>query len=113
MVLFYPSQVRVASLGIFLDLFKNTYLGGISMLTSALLAGYGLLTYKERYNFLFFIPQWLFVLLTAQSAIFYTVQGHYADGVHRSWQFILLDQHLWILLAIFYIFSMLSFINNE
>ena len=107
-VIAYPVQLRVARLGIFYDIFPTYYIGGICMLLVALLALAGLFI-KGRYSFLFFIPQYLFLLLTSGSAMSQIAQGQYADGVVRAWPFIFIDQLPDLTITALYIFSIVDF----
>jgi len=102
--------IRVASLGIFYNLFVIPQLGAILMLLGVILAIVGLkFGAPNRLRFLFFLPQYIFLLLTSGSALNYIMQGQYADGVIRPWQFIFIDQLHSLILTSFYTLSIFNF----
>lgn len=107
-IMFSPIQINVARLGVFYELFHPYWLGGLYMVLATILATVGLFCYS-RYRFLFFLPQYFFLLLTAGSAINYIVIQHYADGIMRPWTFILIDQLSVILTTALYIFAVFNF----
>ena len=78
------------------------------MLIAARCAVYGLMITSSAKQFLLFIPQQIFLLMTTGSAIDLIIMQHYADGVLRSWQFILQDQLPTIVLTIGYFFAILD-----
>lgn len=102
--------LRVASLGIFYDLFSVPQLGAMLMLLGVVCSVVGVMVNVEnRARFLFFIPQYVFLLLTAGSALSYIIQGQYADGVIRPWQFIFIDQLPSLAIALLYTASIFNF----
>lgn len=107
-VLLSPNQIRVARLGVFYDLFSITWIGGLLMIASVAIAIIGMFK-ASKYRFLYFLPQYFFLLLTAGSAMYYVMQSHYADGVIRPWQFIFIDQLPSLITTSLYIFSILDF----
>jgi hypothetical protein len=114
LILCYPYPLIVARMGIFYQLFPHAYTGGVLMLLSVLFALYGLtLPSYKRWRFIFFMPQQFFLLLTTGSALNYIFMQHYADGVIRSWQFILQDQLPTIILTMGYGFAILDFTKNK
>ena len=105
-----PVPILVASLGVFYKIFMIPQIGALLMLLSIILATIGLFVKTQsRLHFLFFIPQYLFLLLTAGSALNYVFEGHYADGVIRPWQFIFIDQIHSMILAFLYTSSIFRF----
>lgn len=114
LVLSYPYPLVVARLGIFYYLFPQYYIGALLMLFSGMLALIGLaIPSSNRWRFILFIPQQFFLLLTTGSVINFVLVQHYADGVIRSWQFILQDQLPVILLTIGYAFAIFDFNKNK
>ena len=114
LILSDPYPLIVARMGIFYQLFPQPYIGGIIMLLSVLLALYGLTVHSyKRWRFILFMPQQFFLLLTTGSALNYIFMQEYADGVIRSWQFILQDQLPTIILTIGYAFAILDFNKNK
>jgi len=57
---------------------------------------------------LMLIPQQTFLLMSAGAGIRAAMLGHYADGVARSWTFILSDQLPVILIAVLYTVAVLE-----
>ena len=103
------TPIRVASLGVFYELFKNHYIGALTLFASVILAGIGLYMKESKFRFLFFIPQYLLLLLTAGSSINYVIQGQYADGVVRPPQFIFLDQLPSLIIVVLYTIGIFDF----
>ncbi len=110
LILSNTQPLDVARLGIFYQLFSIPYIGALLMLLSVGLAVYGLLmpVTSSFKRFLLFIPQQLFLLMNASSAIDFIILQHYADGVLRPWPFILQDQLPSIVLAFGYFFAMID-----
>ena len=109
-LLFFSEPVRVASLGVFYQIFSAPQLGALIMLLSVVSAVVGLsIPTKNKLHFLFFLPQYIFLLLTAGSSLNYVLQGMYADGVVRPWQFIFVDQLYVLVLAVLYTPSIFNF----
>lgn len=107
-ILINPTPLVVARLGIFYQLFPQSYIGALFMLIAVLAALYGLTLSHSLNRFLLFLPQQFFLLLTTGSAIDFIFMQHYADGVIRSWQFILQDQLPTIILTISYVFAIVD-----
>lgn len=102
--------VKVASLGIFYDAFAIPQFGAFLILVGVILATIGVnFQTKNGLKFLFFLPQYLFLLLTSGSALHYIVQGSYADGVIRPWSFIFIDQLHSLLIVLFYTLAIFDF----
>lgn len=114
-VFFAHDPIRVARLGIFYQLFPSPQFGALVMLLGVLLSMVGvfIISPSNRFRFIFFLIQHAFMLLTAASAINYIMQGHYADGVVRPWQFIFIDQLGCIAAAILYTFAFLDFEKKD
>lgn len=85
-------SILVARLGAFYELFPNKYVGAGLMLISSFFALIGLYKKKNGNKILFYLPQWIFLVMTSGSAMYYVIQGHYADSVMRPWSFIFIDQ---------------------
>lgn len=112
-LLFSPTAIQVAQLGIFNQIFPYK-LGGVLILLSVILAVFADLKIKNKLvNILLHIPQEFFLILTAISAILYISLGHYADGVVRSQAFILIDQLPGIILAVLYLVFLFDFAGEE
>ena len=111
-IILSDNPIRIASLGAFYDLFPNHYFGAGLMLLGVVMAILGLNEKISPYRFLFFLPQFLFLILTSGSALNYVFLGHYADGVTRPWQFIFLDQSPAFLATLTYTFSIFNFRRN-
>ncbi len=110
LILTNPHPLLVARLGIFYQIFPQSYVGAFLILLAACLAIFGLkfsVTSSFK-RFLLFIPQQIFLLMTTSSAIDFIVLQHYADGITRSWQFILQDQLPSIVLTIGYFLAILD-----
>lgn len=107
--LLFFEPIRIARLGIFYEVFPNATTGAVLMLGAILLACIGLFKKTDGYRFFFFLPQWFFLILTAGSSLYYVSQGHYADGVMRSWEFIFLDQLPSFVAILLYTFAIFDF----
>lgn len=57
---------------------------------------------RPRYLALLLVPQQILLIMSAAGGISAAINGHYADGVARPWQFILGDQLPVILVALLY-----------
>ncbi len=79
------------------------WLAGTVMVLAAMAALYGLLTrnFMGLKRLWWLAPQQAVLAVTVIGVINAVVLQHYADGVYRPWQFILVDQLGW--LAVFYI----------
>lgn len=108
LILFDSHPLLVARLGIFYKIFPHPAYGALLMLIAVLLAFYGLTIAIPLRRFLLFIPQQLFLLMTTGSAVDYIAMQHYADGIMRSWQFILQDQLPTIILTLVYFFAIVD-----
>lgn len=109
-VLVSPEPIRVATLGVFYNLFTIPQIGASLMLLAVVLSIIGLIVKSQsRFRFLFFLPQFIFLLLTSGSALSYVIQGQYADGVIRPWQFIFIDQIYPLVLLFLYTLSIFDF----
>lgn len=108
---FPPDHLLVARLGIFFDLFPAK-LGGILLLISAGLGFWAVVNFKNHPTMRIFalLPQYVFLILTALSAIDYVFLGHYADGVIRPRVFIFLDQLPAIVAATLYSIAVLQLV---
>ena len=107
-VLISPEPILVARMGIFYTLFPTAQIGAVLMLLAVTVAIAGMFI-EERFRFIFFLPQHAFLILTAGSALFYIVQGHYADGVHRGWEFMFIDQLPSLITTILYVPAIIDF----
>lgn len=95
-----------------------TLLGGrivtIAILLGAAVLAQGAVWFHRRRTLLdhllilALIPQQLLLLVSAFGGIRAAVDGHYADGTVRPWQFIVADQLPVILLALVYTTAMLA-----
>lgn len=103
------SPLLVARLGFFYVLFPNQYVGAFLMIFAAILAFFGLYSKKTKYRFLYFFPQFIFLILTSGSALYAVIRGTYADGVPRPWEFIFIDQLPAFVCTIVYTFSIFNF----
>ena len=113
-VLLSSTPILIARLGFFYKLFPTPYIGAYFMLASVFLSLVGLginTTYRNRY--LFFIPQFVFLLLTAGSALHAVVRSQYADGVIRPWEFIFIDQLPAFISVILYTFAIFDFRRTD
>lgn len=109
-LLFYPEPIRIASLGVFYNIFAVPGIGALLMLIGVILALVGLRSSGlNKLRFLFFLPQFTFLLLTSGSALNYIILGHYADGVIRPWQFIFIDQLHSLILVSLYTLAIFNF----
>lgn len=109
-LLFSQMPIRVASLGIFYQIFVIPQLGALLMLFAVILSFIGLkIERTNKLYFLFFIPQYVFLILTAGSALNYIILGQYADGVVRPWQFIFIDQLHSLILVLLYTPAIFNF----
>lgn len=108
LILFYPHPLLVARLGIFYKIFPHPAYGALLMFIAVLCAFYGLTITVSLRRFLLFIPQQIFLLLTTGSAVDFILMQHYADGIMRSWQFILQDQLPTIILTLIYFFAIVD-----
>ena len=112
-LLFSPTQIEVAQLGIFNILFPYK-IGAVLMLLSVALVIFADLYIKNKLlNILLHIPQEFFLILTAISGILYVSLGHYADGVVRSQAFIFIDQLPGIVAAVLYLVFLFDFAGRE
>lgn len=109
LILFDSHSLLVARLGIFYKIFPYPYIGAMFMLIAVVSTIYGLTLSNRLARFLLFIPQQLFLIMTTGSAVDFIIMQQYADGVIRSWQFILQDQLPTIVLTIGYFFAILDF----
>lgn len=113
-LLFSFVPIRVASLGVFYQIFMVPQVGALLMLSGVVLSIFGLLIKtKNRLRFLFFLPQFGFLILTSASALSYVIQGHYADGVIRPWQFIFIDQIHSLILVFLYTLAIFNFRKEQ
>ena len=109
-ILVSPKPILIARLGIFYTVFPLHYLGAILMLLAVSIAIIGMfVSEKHPLRFIFFMPQHAFLILTSGSALFYIFQGHYADGVHREWLFIFIDQLPSLIITILYVLAIIDF----
>ena len=109
-ILISPKPILITSLGIFYNLFPTYQVGAILMLLAVTVTIVGIFIPENRiFRFLFFMPQHFFLILTSGSSLFYIVQGHYADGVHRGWEFIFIDQLPMLLLTLLYVPAIIDF----
>lgn len=69
-------------------------------------------TINARYLSLLLLPQQFVLLCSAGSGILATILGHYADGVARSWTFILADQLPSILIAVLYTTALIEIVRR-
>ncbi len=113
LILSSSEPLRVANLGIFYDLFINYRFGAVLMLLATLSALMGFFKKGDGLRFLFFFPQLAFLVLTSSSALHYVIQGYYADGVMRPWQFILVDQLPALVATVLYTFAIFDFEKEE
>ena len=107
-ILLSPQPILVARLGFFYEMFSDPRQGGVLMLLGAIIALAGLFR-RNHYQFLFFLPQFVFLILTSGSALYYVAQSSYADGILRSWQFIFIDQLHTFAAVILYTFAIFDF----
>ena len=80
---------------------NNRLLGAIIYLTAASVASFPMLVKDlddDWRGLVCCIPQQFLMMLSASTAIQCVVDGHYADGELRPWQFILADQ-LWVIVG--------------
>jgi hypothetical protein len=112
-VLASQEPLRVANLGFFYQTFSDFKFGAVLMLIATLLALAGFFAKGDGFRFLLFLPQLGFLLLTSSSAIYHISQGHYADGVMKSWQFIFVDQMPAIVATLLYTFAIFDFEKEE
>lgn len=108
-----PMPIRVASLGAFYDIFPNYRVGIILMALGTICALMGLTRIRNGYRFFFFLPQLVFLMLTAGSALSHVFEGRYADGVVRPWQFIFIDQLPAFITAVLYMFAVFDFVKEK
>lgn len=109
LILMDKHSLIVARLGIFYKLFSQPLVGALFMLVAVSMTLYGLTVTSSAKRFFLFVPQQIFLIMTTGSAIDSVIMQQYADGVIRSWQFILQDQLPSIVLAIGYFFAILDF----
>lgn len=109
-LLLSPTEIRVATLGVFYNIFTIPSIGAALMIMVAIVAlvGFSIST-KNRLRFLFFLPQFIFLLLTSGSSLSYVLSGQYADGIIRPWYFILIDQLYPLVLVVLYTLSIFDF----
>lgn len=69
-------------------------------------------TVNARYLSLLLLPQQFVLLCSAGSGFLATILGHYADGVARSWTFILADQLPSILIAVLYTTAVIEIVRQ-
>lgn len=100
-LIFDESARNVTSLSILLSYIPYAPLAGLVLILTALVTIVQL-TYLTHHPILL-LPQQVIVLLGAGSVIQAIMVGHFSDGVIRSRAFIIADQSIYILLAIFYI----------
>lgn len=108
-IIWSDDPIRVARLDVFYNLFPNYGTGVALMLVGVIMAVVGLTRKRSDYKFLLFLPQFAFLLLTAGSALYHVIQGHYADGVIRPWYFIFVDQLPSFIAATLYTFAIFDF----
>ena len=102
-LLAFPDSVHIASLGVFHQIFSRPFFGAFLMLLGVASAIVGLsIHHLGRLRMIFFLLQYFFLLTMAASSLSQDLQGRYADGVVRPWQFILLDQLSVLLIPILY-----------
>lgn len=109
LILTNPHPLLVARLGIFYEIFRNPYLGALCMLGAVVTTLFAVSLPNKQWRFLLFIPQIFFMFMTTGSAVDYILMQHYADGVIRSWPFILQDQLPTIILTFGYFFAIIDF----
>ena len=113
-LLFSSTPLRVASLGIFYNFFIIPEIGALLMLVGVILSTAGLFIPRQnRLRFLFFLLQYLFLVLTAGSSLNYIAKEMYADGVVRPWQFIFIDQLPYLIIVILYTMKIFDFRKGE
>lgn len=80
------------------------HLKAIALLGSAIAATWGLVRYRTGSigSLCYFLPQQALLVCTSLGSVHLACAGHYADGVIRSWAFILADQLPNILVMVFY-----------
>lgn len=98
-----PQSTTLAPLS---KLFVFPY-GATTLIVSSLLAMYSLRV-KNRFASLLIIPQQFLLILSTVGVITAIVTSSFADGVVRDWQFIFVDQVVWIVLMAFYTYSIIT-----
>lgn len=97
-----PFVINTSTLATINSLFVYYWAGGIALITSSLIAIYGLKRSTTLLgDIIYLIPLQFFVWLAALTAVNAVLSGHYADGVIRPRQFIFVDQLTHILLSVF------------
>lgn len=102
-IIFTPFELKTATLTTIYSLFPIHQYAGIVLILGAILA---LLSTQLKnkpiiLNIGLLGPLTFFVMFSGFNAINQIIQGQYADGVVRPWQFIFVDQIYSILLMIF------------
>ena len=102
-ILTTPFPLQTSTLATLNGLFGANYqIGGMLLILAAIAAVYGAFLSRNPYQTVFFfIPILFFVWLFALTAFNAVIQGHFADGVIRPWQFIFADQLNAVLLGVF------------
>lgn len=97
-----PGAINTSTLAVLNSILPDWHLGGVLLIMSACLAIYGAFASKNKYvSVFFFIPSLFFLWLFGLTAFNAVLQGHFADGVTRPWEFIFADQLPSMLLMFF------------
>lgn len=104
-----PMELRTASADVFYKIFSHHHFIAIALILSSVFAIIGMFKKSSSFRFVWFLPQLLLLMLAASSALGHAIQGHYADGTVRPWQFIMQDQLAPIVAAFMYVFAVFGF----
>lgn len=96
LILLFAGSQYTASLSGLIDLDIPVALLGIIMMAVAILAEIGVTVRPGSSTLVLLLPQQIVMLISSIAVIQLIVDQKFADGVARSWQFILADQ-LWII----------------
>lgn len=101
MILLTPFALNTSTLAVLNAQFKHLDLGGMFLILSAFSAVYGIVNKNPYRKAFFFVPILFFTWLFGLTALNSVLQGQFADGVIRPWQFIFVDQLPAILTMLF------------
>ena len=82
--------------------------GAFTLILSAGLALYSLRDINPKLKVLFVLPQQFLLLLSSFGAARAIVLSQFADGVVRPWQFIAVDQSIWLVLTTAYLYFLIK-----
>jgi hypothetical protein len=87
-----------------LEAYSALYIPPGSLMVSTSILAYTRTIWRSKWDFLWLIPQQIFLLLSALSAISSSFNWHYPDGTFKPGVFIFADQLPMMLLAVVYTF---------